>query len=213
MNKNNINIGEPSPPRYEFRTFGHDFKRQLELMEKFTQPVPDDLKVRIFDEVYVISKNTDETNIKVKNSLLDIKKLINTDNGIEQWDSLIKYEFPLDQYTILKEILPLLKADIPILEHTSFNIKDFIRIAKRHKDLIPIQVHKKRQTYLVNYTICEYVEVIIGTSYLNTIAVESIDLDEVISTVEQLKMVPFDNINYVQAIKRITGLIEEPFAN
>lgn len=213
MNDNNISIGEPTAPRYEFRTFGRDFKLQLELMEQFTQPVPEDLQIRVFNEVYIVSKNTDEVNIKVKNSLLDIKKLISTNNNLEQWDSVAKYEFPLDQETLLNEILPLLKADIPILEHNEFGVKEFLSIAKRHKDLIPITVQKKRNAYIVNYTICEFAEVIIGNDYLYTIAVESVDRDEVINTAEQLGMNSFKNINYVQAIKRVTGLTSDAFTN
>jgi hypothetical protein len=213
MDKKGINIGDPTPPRYEFRTFGHDFKRQLDLMEKHTQPVPDNLKFRIFDEVYIISKNTDIANIKIKNDLLDIKKLIKTEKGTEQWESLIKYQFPLDQNTILKEILPLLEADLPILENNIYDINGFLSIAKKNKDLIPVKVHKKRQAYLVNYTICEYAEVMIENNILYTISVESIDLHKVTNTVRQLKMGHFKNINYVQAIKQIKGLREESFAN
>ena len=43
-------------------------------MVKLSLPVPDDTRVRIFGEIYIISKTVDDTNIKVKNNKLDVKK-------------------------------------------------------------------------------------------------------------------------------------------
>ena len=106
MSDKTVNIGKPTPPRYEFRTFGHHFKEHQELMIQLTQPVPEDLQIRIFDEVYVVSKNIDDINIKIKNNLLDIKKLIQIDNKLEQWDTINKYEFPIRKELLLDEIFP-----------------------------------------------------------------------------------------------------------
>ena len=85
MHEKEINIGGPSAPRFEFRTFGHNFTDCHEIMAKLSVPVPEDLRVRIFDEIYVISNTVDDTNIKVKSNKLDVKKLIRTQNNLEQW--------------------------------------------------------------------------------------------------------------------------------
>ena len=74
MNINKIDINEQTPPRYEYRTFGHNFSETQRLMEELTQPVPDDLKVRVFNEIYIVSKKADNINIKIRNDLLDVKK-------------------------------------------------------------------------------------------------------------------------------------------
>lgn len=213
MSDKTVNIGESTPPRYEFRTFGHHFKEHQELMIQLTQPVPEDLQIRIFDEVYVVSKNIDDINIKIKNNLLDIKKLIQIENKLEQWDTINKYEFPISKELLLDEIFPMLHADLPLINTHEFDIKQLLNIAKRHKDLIPISVHKRRYTYIVNYTICEYAEIIIGQEYLYTVAVESTEPEEVVKTVDQLKLDLYENINYVQAIKRVSELVDKPFAN
>jgi hypothetical protein len=213
MVKNQINIGEPTAPRFEFRTFGHHFTEYKEQMIQLTQQVPEDLQVRIFDEVYIISKTLDDINIKIKNNLLDIKKLLNIDGKLEQWNTISKYEFPLSIELLTDEILPSLNADIPIINIHEFDINKFLNISKQHKDLLTVPVHKKRYAYIINYTMCEYAEVIIGNEYLYTVAVESTDKMEVRRTVTQLNLDLYENINYVQAIKQVNKLISKPLAN
>lgn len=213
MEQNQTKVGEPTAPRFEFRTFGHHFTEHREQMIQLTQPVPEDLQVRLFDEVYIISNTLDDINIKIKNNLLDIKKLLNVDGNLEQWNTIAKYEFPVSLELLTKEIFPSLNADIPIININEFDINKFLNIAKRHKDLLTVPVHKKRYAYIVNFTICEYAEVIIGNEYLYTVAVESTDKSEVRKTVTQLNLDLYENINYVQAIKRVNKIISKPFAN
>lgn len=213
MNNNKIDIKEQTPPRYEYRTFGHNFNETQRLMEKLTQPVPDDLKVRVFNEIYIVSKRADNINVKIKNELLDIKILINVQNKLERWNAVTKYEFPLKKDLIIGDILPQLKTDIPVLDKDELDLQEFVSIAKRHKDLIPISIHKKRFAYLVNFTICEFADIMIGNDYLYTVAVESTDPNEVLTTVEQLDLNKLENINYIQAIKRLKGLVNKPLAN
>ena len=213
MNVNKIDISEQTPPRYEFRTFGHNFNEAQRLMEELTQPVPDDLKVRVFNEIYFVNKKVDNINVKVRNNLLDIKKLIKIEDKLERWDAVTKHEFPIKKDLLINDILPRLKADIPIIDKDEFDLKEFVNLAKRHKDIFPISVHKKRFAYLVNFTICEFADIIIGNDYLYTVAVESTDPNEVLTTVEQLDLNRLENINYIQAIKRLKGLINKPLSN
>jgi len=213
MNINKIDINEQTPPRYEYRTFGHNFSETQRLMEELTQPVPDDLKVRVFNEIYIVSKKADNINVKIRNDLLDVKKQINIQNKLERWDAVKKYEFPISKDLLVNDIFPQLKADIPLLKTDELDLKGFISIAKRHKDIMPISVHKKRFAYLVNFTICEFADIIIGNDYLYTVSVESTDPNEVITTVDQLGLKEFENINYIQAIKRLNGLVKKPLVN
>jgi len=213
MNVNTTDIIEQVPPRYEFRTFGHNFTEAQHLMEELTQPVPDDLKVRVFNEIYIISKKADNINVKARNDLLDIKKLIKIEDKLERWDTVTNYDFPIKKKLLIDDILPRLKADIPIVDQDEFDLKEFVSLAKRHKDLIPVSAHKKRFAYLVNFTICEFADIIIGNDYLYTVAVESTDPNEVITTVDQLGLKEFENISYVQAIKRLNGLEDKPLVN
>lgn len=213
MNSDLLNIGETSAPRYEFRTFGHNFNESHEIMIMSTQPVPDDLQIRMFDEFYIALKSIDDINIKIKNNLLDIKKLLRTVGVTEQWSSVGKYEFPIDNEFIMNEIIPELQIEWPKSNLTNYDIKQFTDIVKHHNDLLYVPVQKRRYAYLVQDTICEYAEVLIDEEYLLTVAVESIAYEEVVRTINKVKLNKYKNINYLQAIKQVTGLSNRPFAN
>ena len=213
MNSNPLNIGAATAPRYEFRTFGHNFNKSHEMMMLLTQPVPEDLQVRIFDENYIISKTVDDINIKIKNNLLDVKKLVRTKGITEQWNSVGKYKFPISKEFLLEEIAPELQVAFTKLEYNEFSIERIADTIKYHKDLLYIPVQKRRYTYVVHNTICEFAEVVIDNDYLLTISVESLEYEEVIRTVSQLKLNQYENINYPQAIKRVKGINSKSLAN
>lgn len=208
-----IKIGKPTSPRFEFRTFGHNFTDYHKRMAKLSQPVPDDMRVRKFDEIYVISKVGDDTNIKIKNNKLDVKKLIQVLDNLEQWDTIMKYDFPISKKLFMDEIFPAFKIDTPIFTNDELREKQFLRTVKQNNDLLIIPVQKRRQAYIVNLTICEYAEVLFGNDYLYTISVESTEPDEVTNTIRELNLDSFENINYIQAIKRINNIISKPLAN
>ncbi len=213
MESNIIKIGEPTEPRFEFRTFGHNFTDYHEEMAKLSTPVTDGLRVRIFDEIYVLSKKNHDINVKIRSNLLDVKKIIQKKNNLEQWNTIIKYDFPVAVSLILDEIFPMLNTDIKITSKDNLSKKQFISIVKQSKDLLVVPIHKKRHGYIVYNTICEFAELTIGDENLFTVSVESTNANEVIKTINLLKLNSFENINYVQVIKRINGIISKPFAN
>lgn len=213
MGGNIIKIGKLTSPRFEFRTFGHNFTDYHKRMAKLSQPVPDDMRVRKFDEIYVISKVGDDTNIKIKNNKLDVKKLIQVLDNLEQWDTIMKYDFPISKKLFMDKIFPAFKIDTPIFTNDELREKQFLRTVKQNNDLLIIPVQKRRQAYIVNLTICEYAEVLFGNDYLYTISVESTEPDEVTNTIRELNLDSFENINYIQAIKRINNIISKPLAN
>jgi heat shock protein HspQ len=65
MTKGKMKIGEISKPRFEFRTFGIDLSETTARMVELSMPVPEHVKVRHSDEVYVISKTNDTNNTRI----------------------------------------------------------------------------------------------------------------------------------------------------
>lgn len=213
MNEQELKNSEPTALFFEFRTFGHNFTKYQEKMAKLSVPIPDDLRVRIFNEIYIIFNSIDDINIKVKNNKLDIKKLIHSYENLEQWDTIMKQDFPISKQILIDEIFPVFKADIPIIENDVLDKKQFISIVKRQKNLLAVPVQKQRHAYIVNLAICEFVEIIIDNDYLYSVSVKSMDVKEVTKAVSELELDSFENINYVQAIKRVKDIISKPLAN
>ena len=213
MNEQESKIDDITAPRFVFRTFGHKLAKYQEKMAMLSIPVPNDIQVRIFDEIYIISKTADNTNVKVKNNKLDVKKLIQTKDNLEKWETIKKQNFPISNQLLINEIFPALNVDSPVFDDDNLDKKQFIDIVKQHDGLLVVPVQKQRHAYIINLSICEFAQVIIGNEYLNSVSVESADVVEVQKTIHDLNLNSFENINYIQAIKRVNGIISKPLAN
>ena len=66
---------------------------------------------------------------------------------------------------------------------------------------------------MVNNTICEYGEVLINGSRVVTINSESTEVEDILKTVKDVGLEGVENINYLQAIKCVIGMINKPLAN
>ncbi len=66
---------------------------------------------------------------------------------------------------------------------------------------------------MVNDTICEYGVVLINGARVVTINSESTEVDDIKKTIREIGLEGIENINYLQAIKRVTGMINKPLAN
>ena len=82
-----------------------------------------------------------------------------------------------------------------------------------HPDLQAVRVNKERYGYMVNDTICEFGYVQINGAQVVTINSESTEVEDIKKTIKDVGMEEFENINYLQAIKRVIGMINKPLAN
>ncbi len=209
----NLEIGKESKPRFEFRTFGQNFKNEHFLLSRLSAPVPEKVWERRSEEIYIISKTNNVNNTKIRNGKMDIKTFVTSKQGLEQWNPLMKGEFPLSKETLLNEVFPAFKVEIPSLEKENYTLEEFIQIVKLHPDLAAVRVKKLRYGYMVNNTICEYAEVLINGAKVCSVNSESTEIDDILKTMEQTGMSKYENINYLEAIKRVIGWIDKPLAN
>jgi len=72
---------------------------------------------------------------------------------------------------------------------------------------------KERFGYMVNGTICEVGNILINGTKVITINSESTELDDIKKTMIAIGLDDVENINYLQAIKRVIGWIDKPLAN
>ena len=204
---------ETQESRFEFRSFGKNFSLQAKKMKQLSGPVPKNVRARKSKEIYIVSITNDIANTKIRDDKIDTKRLIQTKDNLEQWDPVTKTEFPVLKEYLLDQFFPSLSAVSPILYNKFYSVSAFIKIIDDHKDLCAIHVSKERFGYMVNKTICEVANVTINNTRLVTISSESIDTGAVKKTLIDTGLESVENINYLQAIKRITGIINKPLAN
>lgn len=213
MSKEELKIGEISKPRFEFRSFGQNFDNANFRMARLSMPVPEKVWERHSDEIYIMSRTNDINNTKIRDGKMDIKTFVQQVDGLEQWNPLMKGEFPMKREILLNEVFPAFQVDIPDLNKDEYSFEDFLEIINTHKDLQAVKVHKQRFGYMVNNTICEYGVVLINGARVVTVNSESTEVEDIKRTISDLQLEGVENINYLQAIKRVIGMIDKPLHN
>lgn len=208
-----LKIGEISKPRFEFRTFGQDFSVAAERMARLSVPVPEKVWRRESDEIYIMSRTNDLNNTKIRDGKMDVKAYVQTIDGLEQWDPKLKAEFPISKSQLVEEVFPAFMVEIPALAKQEYSFEEFISIIDAHPDLQAVKIHKERYGYMVNNTICEVANVLVNGASIVSVNSESVELDDIKKTVADLRLEGVENINYLQAIKRVIGMKNLPLAN
>ena len=213
MGKEKMKVGEISKPRFEFRTFGQDFTNQAKRMARLSVPIPEKLWVRHSPETYIMSRTNNINNTKIRDGKMDIKTYVQTVDGLEQWNPLTKTEFPVSVNFLKSDIFPAFQVEIPNFEKEEYTHDAFLEMVKIHSDLQAVSVIKERYGYMVNDTICEVGYVLVNGAKIMSINSESTELDDIKKTMSDVGLDGVENINYLQAIKRVIGWIDKTLAN
>ena len=189
-------------PRWEWRTFGENFGVSEEKIKAYELG-----NFKKSSEKYILSANSNE-NCKVRDELMDIKSLqqIN-DDKLEQWYPTLKEGFPLSQETITKLCNDFFKVEVPAMDKEAYDFEAYIELCKTVKDLVVVDVYKERSIYVINEAIVEIAETKFNGVPMRTICVEHTDPENVINVVRMLEADKFENINYIQAMKKAVGLL------
>lgn len=208
-----LKIGEISKPRFEFRSFGQNFDQAASRMARLSMPVPEKVWHRESDEIYIMSRTNDINNTKIRDGKMDVKTYVQTVEGLEQWDPKLKAEFPVSREQLESEVIPAFMVEDFPLEANEYSLEDFLALIDAHPDLQAVRIHKERFGYMVNDTICEVANVLVNGAKLVSINSESTEVADIQATVEAVGLTGVENINYLQAIKRVIGMSKKPLAN
>jgi hypothetical protein len=213
MAKQEMQVGEISKPRFEFRTFGQNFDESAKRMARLSVPIPEKVWERESEEIYIMSRTNDVNNTKLRDGKMDIKTYVQTVDGLEQWNPLMKGEFPIAKEVLVNDVFPAFQVKMPEFTKDTYTVEEFLAMIDAHPDLQGVRVYKQRFGYMVNDTLCEVGNVLINGAKVVTINSESTEVEDIKKTLEDVKLTGFENINYLQAIKRVIGWINKPLAN
>jgi exopolyphosphatase/guanosine-5'-triphosphate,3'-diphosphate pyrophosphatase len=192
-----------SAPRFEFRTWARSFGRVEDRLRAFS-PCE---QIRESGEIYVVSAVTDAHNTKIRNDLMDIKKLIQVRDGLEQWTPCLKEGFPIAAGILEDKVFPALSVEAPSFEKCVYSLKSFVdELIRPHPDLVAARVFKRRFAFTIAGCIAELAEVTINGAGIQTVAVESADAAAVLEAIRTLGLGADENVSYVRAIKRVVGM-------
>ncbi len=194
-------------PRYEFRAFAQNFGLAAEKIRKLS-PCE---KIRESSEIYIMSAANNENNTKIRDNKLDIKVFVKEEKGLQQWQPRMKGEFPMPAIVIQEEIFPAFGVAIPEFKRLDYTLAQYLEeIIKPHPELSAARVFKRRFGFTVNACITEIAELLINGAAIQTVAVESEDIEAVLQAQKMLGLQEYENVNYLLAIKRVTGMSPLP---
>ena len=160
-----------------------------------------------------MSRTNNVNNTKLRDGKMDIKTFVTEKDGLEQWNPLMKAEFPIPVATLKDDVFPAFQVTPPELDQEAYTVDEFLAMIDAHEDLQGVKVYKHRFGYMVNETICEVAEVLINGAKVVTINSESTEIEDIKKTIVDLGLEGVENINYLQAIKRVIGWIDKDLAN
>jgi len=182
--KEELKIGEVSKPRFEFRSFGQNFDNAWKRMARFSMPVPEK----------VWERYSDINNTKIRDSKMDIKTFVQNVDGFEQWNPLMKGEFPISAEVLKQEVFPAFMVPTPKLTKETYTLEEFLAMVKANPELQAVTVEKIRYGYMVNNTICETSKVYINGAMVYTINSESTEVEDLKKTVKDCGLEGVENI-------------------
>jgi hypothetical protein len=198
-------VMDNSQPRFEYRIWGNHLGPVRDRMAAIAAPSAPLESA----ETYILSRETDTANVKIRAGLLDIKLMVEQEGRLERWRPLLKATFPIDSRTIVEDVFPALAAAPPQIERPSYSHGEFIRdLARPHRDLAVVDVTKKRYEFNLDTCTAEFVELgIAGGATSETIEFESEDPAAVLRAIAKFGLTAHHNISYVRHLKLMIGMM------
>jgi hypothetical protein len=189
--------------KYEFRVFARELGEDAELIRSFARQT----KVLEGEELYLLSRSNDSSNVKIRDGRMDIKELLDRKEGLELWVRSLKTPFPLEASVLEREVYPALKIPLPRLGRLRFTLEQYLEeILLPDKNCVTAKVCKKRMLYSYDECRMECAELLIDEIPYSSISVESADVKPVSRVIGLLGFLACENVNYVRALKEIKGL-------
>ena len=191
-------------PRAEFRVFGQGV---IDLVKEKMWEARAILQKarRMPPETYFLSVHTNESNVKVRAGLLEIKtKVGETPEGYEIFQPRGKFQFPVKKQE-LAAILAHLKVEMS-LDKETYTLEEFMAMARKHPDLVPVTVEKMRYGFTIEGVICEYAKVWFNGALVESACCESESYAGMRQVIETLGIATLPNTNYMKAAKRVIGM-------
>jgi exopolyphosphatase/guanosine-5'-triphosphate,3'-diphosphate pyrophosphatase len=194
-------------PRYEFRAFAQSFGMVVDEIRGRARPE----LIRESADTYVVTKANDTHNVKLRYDQIDMKNLIHVKDGLEQWFPALKLNFPVEASWISEKIFPALKVEVPSLERDRYSAEQFLKeVIWPHPGVQQAQVFKRRFHFMIEGCMVEINELLVNGAAIRSVAVEATDADAVLQVRDAVGLRPYENVNYLIAIKRILGLAPLP---
>lgn len=185
-------------PRFEFRVWGeHLDSAQARLLDLGTLR-----ERRQSSETYIVSR-AEDANVKIRAGVLDIKRLLDRRDRLEQWKPVFKAAFPIDAGVLADTVFAVLGVGAPRFAEGPVGEESFASAADRIDGVMTIPLRKERSLVSVGECQTEASVVTVDNEKYLTIAVESEELMAVEETIARLGIGEYENESYPTLLRRL----------
>jgi hypothetical protein len=194
-------------PRFEFRAFAQTFGLVAENIRRLS--ACHDISESA--EQYLITANLEDHNIKLRDGILEIKRLVEQHHRLERWEPVVGEPFPVSRAFLSEILFPALHVGEVALERSDYSRLDLLdAVVWARQDVRRACVWKRRSRFAIDDCPTEMDEVLINGAAICSVAVESEDVDAALAVIDKLGLHDYENINYPRVIRRIMGLVPLP---
>ncbi|HEX5794318.1 MAG TPA: hypothetical protein VFY19_00645 [Geminicoccaceae bacterium] len=179
-----------APPRFEYRIWGEAFP---------ALPAPD--RETVSREVYLLPAAGAEVNVKLRGDALEVKRLLGTRAGLQEWLPALRCPLPLPAAVIEQDLCPALGAAPPRLMQASYPLERFLdEVASALAGVRVVALDKQRRAFEVAGSRAERTRVKVGEVTLESVAVEAERFEAAAAATDQLGLRRAPNVDYVSAL-------------
>jgi hypothetical protein len=155
--------------RFEFRVFGNDLARFRDAFAALG-PGSEQPPSR---ETYIVTRLNVESNVKIRSHRLEVKGLQGRLQVLEQWQPVLKSEFPVSADEIENVVAPALGIDVDLGAAPPFSEEALVGLAAEQPALAVAVVDKNRTLFDLGACEAEFTELRIDADRLQTVAIEA----------------------------------------
>ena len=194
-------------PRWEWRAFAHGFARADTAFNALAPAA-----VEESDELYLLAPGGD--NVKVRDGLMDVKVLRETDAaGLQRWEPILKVPFPLDA-AAAQTVFQGLGRPLPPIPPNGLSLDAVLAAAETGATggARTVRVHKRRARYTVAGCQAERSVLEAGGHRTTSIAVESTDPADVVAAVDALGLRHYCNLDVPTGLRLLVDRVPERYS-
>jgi hypothetical protein len=193
--------------RFEYRVFARD----LGLVEHRIRALGGAPQINDSAEFYLVSAPDETHNVKIRDGRLDIKVLVQTVRGLEQWEPRFKIPFPIADSALAKLLATSLGVTEPLPVGAGSSVERLVSALRRGRHgVVVAELFKRRSHFLVDDCIAELVAVTVNGAPIRTACVESTEPGQVHDAAQRLGLDVLPNISYLAAVRHLAGLASNP---
>ncbi len=162
-------------------------------------------------DLYLVSRQGSDATVKVRDGLMDVKRLEAVNEaGLEQWAPEMKEAFPLSA-ALVGEVLTSLRVEAPHFARSTYGLDETLELVRAGGDVSVVEVNKQRCRYTLDGCMVELSSAATDFGAAQTIAVESEDPDQVVSTAARLGIESLPNVSYPRWLRMLVGYLAARF--